>query len=97
MKATCFRKSISGKLYSGFLAHYHIHADLDLGIGKIAVWRIPCGCTSCLDEVLPKLDTENALSPKQATISACNTRYKFRDVFRSFNDLTSFKLKSSVH
>ena len=47
MKATGFRTAGKGELYTGMRAHYHIHADPDLGVGKVAVQRIPCGCNTC--------------------------------------------------
>jgi hypothetical protein len=35
------------KKRSGILSHYHLHADPDLGVSKIALRIIPCGRNSC--------------------------------------------------
>ena len=59
IKPKCFCTAETGELYSDLLAHYHMNADLDSDIGKVAVQRIPCGCTTCFDNLRTKRDTVN--------------------------------------
>ena len=35
----------------GISAMYNFRTDPDLGIGKIAIRRIPCACDGCLDQL----------------------------------------------
>ena len=44
IKVKGFHKARKGVLYSGILAHYYIHVDPDIGIGKVFVRKISCGC-----------------------------------------------------
>ena len=40
----------SGKLMS-ISAMYNFRSDPDMGIGKIAIRRIPCACNRCLEQL----------------------------------------------
>ena len=51
IKGFCKQK---GELYSGLLAHQHIHVGPDLGMIKGYEQRIPCGCISFLDMLREK-------------------------------------------
>ena len=42
MKPKGFRTAETGELYSGLLVHYHMNADPDLDIGKVADQSISC-------------------------------------------------------
>ena len=88
MKAKGFHTAVKGELYTGLRAHYHIHADPDLGVGKVAVRRIPCGCTTCLQKLRTKWDRLNELSPEQQPRFARNENCKYSDVFGIYNDWT---------
>ena len=77
------------------MAHYHIYADLNLGIGEVSVQRIICGCSSCLEKLRTKWDTEDALSPEQPPRFLCNRKCKCSDIFSSLNDWKILELKST--
>jgi hypothetical protein len=37
--------------HSGLLAMYNIRADPDLGLSRVALRRIPCACSACIDQL----------------------------------------------
>ena len=88
MTTTGFRKAKKGELYTGMRAHYHIHADPDLGLGKVAVRRIPCGCQSCLEKLRTKWDDSNEISLENQPRFQRNETCKYNKVFGIYNDWT---------
>ena len=57
---------------NGLSAMYNICADLELGVGKIAVCRIPCACNGCLSQL--------KLPIYKRYVGAC-TECKYHSVF----------------
>jgi hypothetical protein len=49
MKTLLFKKEPDAK--NGTMTQYNFRTDPDLGVGKVAVRRIPCPCTSCKDQL----------------------------------------------
>ena len=86
MKATGFCTSETGELYSGMQAHYHIHADPDLGVGKFAVQRIPCGWNTCLVKLRTKWVTVEETSPEKQPRFADNLECKYNNVYGIYDD-----------
>ena len=88
MKGMCFHTSETGEIYSGMCAHYHIHADLDLGVGTDALQRKPRGCNFCLNILRTKWVTmEKTFQKKQPRFSH-NLKYEYIDMFAIHNDWT---------
>jgi len=78
---------------AGVLQLYNVRADPDLGVGTVAMRRIPCGCTACTkqldhDWVREIHDAKN--QPRYATASDC----KYTTILEGFNDWFIVKLKS---
>jgi hypothetical protein len=44
--------SVRGQTHNGLMAHYNIRADPKLGVGRVALRRVPCGCKQCMLQLL---------------------------------------------
>ena len=97
MIAKGFRKAIKGELYTGMRAHYNIHADPDLGLGKVAVRRIPCGCRTCLEKLRTKWDRSNEYTPEEQPRFARNEDCKYSPVFGIYNDWTILHIDATTN
>jgi hypothetical protein len=77
--------------HGDLLAHYHLHADPDLGAGQVALRRIPCACDSCEEmkrkEWIPGVDSRN--QPRFAQNQLC----KYWPIFEGLNDWKIEKLE----
>jgi len=82
-KSSCFPKK-SGTKRNGLKDHYHICACPELGLGKVAVRRIPCACDTCVSQLASpwdkKLDAAN--QARFATPVGC----KYSDVLGNLNE-----------
>jgi hypothetical protein len=69
----------TGMRRNGLLARYNIRADPDLGIGKIAVRRIPCACNGCIAQLdmLWVPGVKPAEQGRYATSKTCHWRSIF--------------------
>jgi hypothetical protein len=69
----------TGMRRNGLMARYNIRADPDLGIGKIAVRRIPCACNGCIEqlEMLWVPGVKPAEQGRYATSKTCHWRSIF--------------------
>jgi hypothetical protein len=69
---------------SGLSYMYNCRVDPDLGIGRAAVWRIPCACGSCRTQLglpwSPGVDAK--LQPRYASSTKC----EFWPIFEGLND-----------
>ena len=72
---------------------YNIQADPRLGVGKVAVRRIPCGCMGCYNRL--SLPWDNQLSPDKQERYAEHDDCEFHSVFGRMNDWRIITLESS--
>ena len=79
-------KAVNFPKDKGVMQCYNVRADPDLGLGKIAMRRIPCACTACREQLksewIPNIDEEK--QPRYATAEDC----KYDKVLHGFNDWT---------
>ena len=71
--------------YNGLRGRYHLHFDPQLGVGKAAIRRIPCGCESCIKMKHISWDddiTNIADQPRFAHNAEC----KYIKIFSELND-----------
>ena len=80
LKAVGFLK---GK-YMGISVMYHIYADRRLGVGRLAVRKIPCACINCEAKLaLPWVEGVPAQNqPKFSTVMNCLRS----DILEGFNE-----------
>mgnify|MGYP000211327405 FL=1 len=71
--------------YNGLRGRYHLHFDPQLGAGKAAIRRIPCGCKSCIRmKHLPW--NQNIKNIADQPRFAHNAECKYIHVFGELND-----------
>ena len=76
------KKTKKGEKYWGIGAMHNIRTDRELGIGKAAVRRIPCGCEQCVEQM--KKPIEERYSP--------TTNCRLYSIFEGLNDWNVVKL-----
>eukprot|EP00966_Prymnesium_polylepis_P239845 5546282-Prymnesium_polylepis.1 len=66
--------------HNGLLAHYHLRADPDLGVGWVMVRRIPCACNPCLTQLdLPWSNgVERSKQPRYGPSTRCEKFEMFK-------------------
>jgi hypothetical protein len=69
--------------HNGLLAHYNIRVERDLGIDMAALWRIPCACDGCINQ----LDLKNVRARYASSITS-----KYWCIFEGLNDWKITKL-----
>ena len=77
------------------MAHYNIRADPKLGVGVVALCRIPCACQGCLDQLLLPWDPKVAFT-KQICYSRSSHLCKYWPLFHGLNDWKVVKLVQST-
>ena len=87
------KKKVNGQApkQSGILTRYNFRADPMLGIGNIAVRRIPCACEECLKQLA--LDWESGKENKDQQRYAQNKNCEKWDVFQGENDWEIAEIK----
>jgi hypothetical protein len=69
---------------NGLKAMYNIRADPDLGLGRVAVRRIPCACEDCRDQLMQEWEP-NVEASKQSRY-ASSTTCDLWEIFEGLND-----------
>jgi hypothetical protein len=69
--------------HKGLLAHYNICVESDTRVGMTALWRVPCDCNRCINQ----LDLKN-VGARYASSIMC----KYWDIFEGLNDWKITKL-----
>ena len=67
----------------GISAMYNFRADPDLGLGKMAVRRIPCVCDGCPDQ-LNSVQKEETINKEEIRYKT-NLKCKLNDIFEGLN------------
>ena len=70
---------------NGMSFHHNIRADPHLGIGKLAVRRIPCMCDACTVQIKIPCD-HTVIFNDQPPYKVGNVQFKYWDVMKSNND-----------
>jgi len=73
-----------GGKHNGVMGHYNVRADPYLGIGKVAVRRIPCACTGCHKQL--QLEWQSGVPSEEQQCYAASTTCKFHVLFEGLND-----------
>ena len=69
---------------NGILNHYNFRADWELGVGKVAVRRIPCACKKCLDQL--DLEWEFGIPPEEQPRYGPSIDCQYREVLGDINN-----------
>ena len=80
----------SSQTCNGLKAMYNIRADPDLGLGKVAVRRIPCACEECRLQLTQEWEP-NIEASKQSRYSS-STTCDLWDIFEGLNDWSIVQL-----
>jgi hypothetical protein len=70
--------------HNGIMGHYNLCADPKLGVGTIAVRRVPCLCVPCRAQLNKKWDPK--LPPKEQPRYAASTDCELHEIFQDLNN-----------
>ena len=82
----------SGQMGNGIQHHYNFRADPDIGVGFIAVRRIPCACKSCTHQLSLPWEVGKAFDQQQRYLNDNDQC----DLWYSLGSLNNWKLISFV-
>jgi hypothetical protein len=80
--------------HDGLTAMYNLRADPDLGLGRIALRRIPCACSKCTEQTNKPwaLNVKPELQPRYSQNKEC----KMWPIFHGLNDWRIIKVKPAT-
>jgi hypothetical protein len=80
--------------HDGLTAMYNLRADPDLGLGKIALRRIPCACSNCIKQTKKPwaLNVKPKLQPQYTQNREC----KMWPIFHGLNDWRIIEVKPAT-
>jgi hypothetical protein len=80
--------------YNGLTVMYNLRADPDLGVGRIALRRIPCACSKCTEQTNKPwaLNVKLELQPRYSQ----NTECEMGPIFHGLNDWRIIEVKPAT-